>query len=147
LNQAFRLRDIDILLKFRFFIKDLHNQVKVEHLKYIETLKDKNLLIVYRGQRLSAVEFQHLRNNIGNRISFNSFMSTTTTYGVATAFSGNGSERPDIESVIFEISIARDAWHTIPFTKVNNVIDDENEILFSMGCICQIEDIEDAGDF
>ena len=49
LNKAFRIRDIDILIKMGFFIRDLHQEIQRLHSK----LNKQNRLMVYRGQGIS----------------------------------------------------------------------------------------------
>ncbi|CAF3120502.1 unnamed protein product, partial [Rotaria sp. Silwood2] len=51
-------------------------------------------LNVYRGQLMSADELQLIKNNIGEFISINIFLSTTTIRSIAIDFSGNGCQRP-----------------------------------------------------
>ncbi|CAF1685930.1 unnamed protein product, partial [Didymodactylos carnosus] len=42
LNKALRTENIDIIFKFRFFIVDLYNQLKQEHIKFIHSLSSNN---------------------------------------------------------------------------------------------------------
>lgn len=142
LNQAFRLQDIDIIFKFRFIIKDMYNQLYHLHKNVMSTTDEK--LYVYRGQGIFRDEFENLKNNIGGFISINSFFSTTTSSTTALEFAGDGSGRPLIESVLFEIEI--DTTMVVqPFANIKkqSYLDHENEILFSMGNVFQIDSIDD----
>ena len=71
LNEALRLQNIDILFLFRFFIRDL-----VQELKGNQWLESGS---VYRGQSLS----KRLKQSVGKLISINSFLSTTLHQNVA----------------------------------------------------------------
>jgi hypothetical protein len=70
LNKALRTEDIDILFLFRFFIRDIYEQLKEN--------KCSSAVRVYRGQRLSKGEVNSLQNSIDDFISINSFFSTST---------------------------------------------------------------------
>lgn len=149
INKALRTQDIDTILKFRFFIKDLHNQLTQLHAIYCKTLKQLNIteFTVYRGQVIGVNEFKMLQNNIGNIVSTNSFFSATTNSLVACEFVGDGSCRPQYESVLFQIHI-QTTIKTKPYAKVNvlAVINDENEIIFSMGTLFTINSVEQLTD-
>ncbi|CAF0841363.1 unnamed protein product [Didymodactylos carnosus] len=120
LNKALRIQDIDILLKYRFFLTDLHNQIKEIHSEFVQCLQATNnnnalkKLTVYRGQGIHANELEKLKNNLGGLLSFNSFLPTTTNPNVALMFVPNTS---DIQSVLFEIN-ADNHPDTKPFCNI-----------------------------
>jgi hypothetical protein len=66
LNQAFRTENIDEILKFRFFIRQLNEQLSVLHKDYVDILRsiDFDSITVYRGQTMAADELQKLRVRI-----------------------------------------------------------------------------------
>ncbi|CAF1532125.1 unnamed protein product [Didymodactylos carnosus] len=74
LNKALRLQDIDLLFSMRFLIKDISQQLKDEHRKFV---KKKGVIRVYRGQAVSTEEMNKLRCGEGQLISFNNFLSTS----------------------------------------------------------------------
>ncbi|CAF4712816.1 unnamed protein product [Rotaria sp. Silwood2] len=77
LNQALRNHDFDVLTAFRFFIIDLYKQLSREHQKYLAALNKSNIQ-VYRGQAINENELKLINDSIGEYISMNSFLSTTT---------------------------------------------------------------------
>ncbi|CAF0719528.1 unnamed protein product [Adineta steineri] len=141
LNRALRTEDIDIVFKFRFFIIDLYNQLTDLHnqLKFDKS----NYLTVYRGQQLTQNELQFLKLNINSFISMNTFLSTTINKEAALMFAGDGSERPQIESVIFEIiiDISKSDRPVADISKLSHM-QHEDEVLLSMSMIFKINSVE-----
>jgi tetratricopeptide (TPR) repeat protein len=78
---------------------------------------------------------------------FKTFISTTTTRGVAEAFAGNGEEQPHKESVVFEMKINR-KYTANPLSDVREFTEfkDEEETLLSMGNAFRIESVEKLAD-
>ncbi|CAF1227445.1 unnamed protein product, partial [Rotaria sp. Silwood1] len=99
-------------------------------------------LTVYRGQSLDLIELEYLKENIGQLISINTFLSTTTDEEVASIFADDGTNRPAYErSVLFEMTMDTTRCHkSKPFADVSkhSYMKDENEILLSMGTIFRI---------
>jgi tetratricopeptide (TPR) repeat protein len=145
INKALRTQDIDIIMKFRFFIKDLHNQLVQMHEIYKKMLEQSNKteFTVYRGQMINANELITLQNNINNVMSTNSFFSTSSNSSVACDFAGDGSGRPLYESVLLQIHV-RTNIKTKPYAKVgrSSVMNDEDEIVFSLGTMFSIDSVE-----
>ncbi|CAF1382373.1 unnamed protein product [Rotaria sordida] len=140
LNRALRTQNINNIFKFRFFIKDLYQQL--ENLAANNEMNT-SVSIMYRGQMIAREELQKLQDNINGLISVNTFFSTTLSCNVATDFSGNGMGRPQFESVVFEINVNQKRL-TKPFAHIHHYSynTDENEVLFSMGTIFRIDSIE-----
>ncbi|CAF0830058.1 unnamed protein product [Adineta steineri] len=146
LNKALRTENIDDIFKYRFFIADLHLQLSDLHADFIQKwpiFSKKKTLTVYRGQSMSATELKKIQDNIGGFIAINTFLSTTTSSAVAASFAGDGSGRPLLESVIFEIDIDPSKT-TRPFANIQllSVMKNENEIIFSIGTVFRIESVE-----
>ncbi|CAF1371145.1 unnamed protein product, partial [Rotaria sp. Silwood1] len=145
LNGALRSENFEVIYKFRSFIADLHQQLKTMHQNYVDQLfssTDKNVFEVYRGQLLPKREFEKLKKNINGFVAMNTFLSTTTHKSIALMFSGNGENRPELESVLFVIKM-KQTYLTEPFADISvasNMID-ENEVLFSIGSIFRIDSI------
>jgi tetratricopeptide (TPR) repeat protein len=121
---------------------DLFNQLSLLHKEQYKNREGK--LIVYRGQMMFRDELTKLKQNIGHLISINTFLSTSTACAVAINFSGNGEHQSmGIVSVIFEISIDL-AVPCRPFANIDQLsfIEDEREILFSIGTIFQIDSVD-----
>ncbi|CAF1502842.1 unnamed protein product, partial [Didymodactylos carnosus] len=146
LNKALRIQDIDILFKYRFFLTDLHNQIKQLHSESVQSFPTKNIdnepktVTVYRGQGINVDELENLTNNLRGLLSFNNFLSTSTNPKVALMFLPT---RSDLQSVLFEI-IAEYRQDTKPFCSINDIsnYNEEEEVLFSIGSIFRIESID-----
>ncbi|CAF0828085.1 unnamed protein product [Didymodactylos carnosus] len=140
LNKALRVQDTDILFKFRFFVKDLHDQLTTLH---SESNDATSTLTVYRGQCMVREEFLEMKANIGGFLSMNSFLSTSTSRAVSVKFAEQCLNRDGVVSVLFEMDI-----HVLkcikPFSNIAHLsyIKTENEILFSIGTVFRIESVE-----
>jgi hypothetical protein len=155
INKALRTLNIDVIFQFRFFIIELYRQLKSYHTNYIKSLlltptSATKIRTVYRGQFISTGELEKLKNNVGDIISANSFLSTTEDEMVAKAFIADA---PISESALFEINISDSYYdqigyslsYTRPFFKAESLsqFSDEKEIIFSMGTIFRIISIEE----
>ncbi|CAF3999473.1 unnamed protein product [Adineta steineri] len=143
LNRALRTRDISIIFQFRFVLVDLHNRLKNLHIEYIQSLDKTKALTVYRGQGLTLAELNKLKDNINGRVAMNSFISTSLSSAVAVDFAGNGTGRPLIESVLFEIECPVKLSKQ-PFVNIQKYshLKTENEVLFTIGTIFRIKSVE-----
>jgi hypothetical protein len=142
LNQSLRVETIDHIVKMRYYIHDLHNQLAELQKDFIQSLKEEKNLTLYRGQPMKKKELDDLKENKDGFISMNSFLSATQDEKVAFMFSGDGqTTEPDEVSVIYEMLIDTNIRST-PYAKIKSVNPDEQEILFSMGSIFRIGDVE-----
>lgn len=143
LNKALRTENIDNIFKVRFFIADLHNQLsKLYQIQYKQKTHH-HIETIYRGQRLTPNELSVLQENVKGYISTNTFLSATRASNIALVYSGVGSGRPQHESILFEIDI--DTSNTsIPFASIGDFsyFVSEDEILFTIGALFQIDSIE-----
>ncbi|CAF4920361.1 unnamed protein product, partial [Rotaria sp. Silwood1] len=71
LNRALNRQDFEVLLVFRFLIRDLYKQLANEQQKF-----DVPVIIVYRGQIMTVEELESLKINETKFISFNKLLST-----------------------------------------------------------------------
>lgn len=151
LNKALRTQDIDIIFCFRFFIHDLHNQIKDLYIKFLRTHYRQPLperrLTVYRGQHLSLEELDTLKQNINGIISMNTFLSATLNQDLALVFASTGdksNEESGIQSVLFIIDIFEMSDDTTPFAPIKSIscFEEEDEILFTIGAIFKVESVE-----
>ncbi|CAF4052276.1 unnamed protein product [Rotaria sp. Silwood1] len=145
LNKALRIEDIDMLYKLRFFITDVYNKLSELHNEFIQKSREHSSnLIVYRGQSIATDEFRTIQTNVGNIMSINTFLSTTTDKDVAIMYAGNGSERPALESLIFEINVDMAIEESKPFANIQHMsyFHDENEVLFSLGASFRIMSVD-----
>ncbi|CAF3971426.1 unnamed protein product [Rotaria sp. Silwood1] len=136
LNKALRMQDVDILYKFRFFIADLHLQLK-------ETTNIKSMIIVYRGQGMNVNEFENLTKTCGGLLSINHFLSTSKNKKIALSFASQSINRSGIVAVLFEMKINPKSRKS-PFSDISKLsfYPKEDEVLFSMGTVFRIQSVE-----
>ncbi|CAF3175072.1 unnamed protein product [Rotaria socialis] len=144
LNDALRRQDIDVLYKFRCFIKDLHELLAHFQLSMWKKLKSNTC---YRAQAMAKNEFIQLQPN--GLLAFDNFLSTTAEKNVAESYVG--CEQGHV-GVLFEIEADGTCLtHNTPFASIQDYsyFLEENEVLFSMGSIFRIRSIlkvENAND-
>jgi tetratricopeptide (TPR) repeat protein len=138
LNKALRTQNINDIFKYRFYIKDLYQQ-----LENLSTASNTIIPTMYRGQMITREELEKLQENINGLISVNTFFSTTLSSSAAADFSGSGMGRPQFESVVFQITINQKRL-TKPFADIHRYSCNthEKEILFSMGTTFRIDTVE-----
>ena len=142
LNHALLRQDIIILYKMRFFIKDLHLQLEKLHRSYVDTLSS-NILIVYRGLSLPNGAFVQIEQNLGGLLAFNTFLSTSSERKVALSFATQKLGESGYQSILFEMKINVGKCQS-SFADIQQLseVKGEKEILFSMGTIFRIQQIE-----
>jgi tetratricopeptide (TPR) repeat protein len=140
LNEALRIRNVELLVKFGFFITDIFKQLSATGLSETDECHFK----VYHGQRISKNELNRLQKSIGGMLSFNSFLSTSKDRNVAVIFAGLSTD--DFIAVIFEINIDRNIRDTKPYADIRQIsfISEEEEILFMLGSAFRILKIDCA---
>jgi hypothetical protein len=133
LNKALRVQNIDLIYLFRFFIRDLHNQLL--------TCQCPMIIHVYRGQLMVQEELDILKNSIGKYISINSFFSTSFNRDLALVFSRNTDH---YERVLFDIQANPELANEKPFADIStqSYFPDELEVVFMLGSIFQLVSIE-----
>ncbi|UJR24333.1 hypothetical protein I4U23_027300 [Adineta vaga] len=138
LNKALRTENIEFLYLFWFFIIDLCAALEKESHYW----KDDSLLTLYRGAQIPRKELEKLKQNEGEIISMNGFLSTSRDTDVSITFAGQSLPLDDVQAVLFQIT-ADPSLTTIVFADIKNKahIKDENEVLFHLnstfkiGCI------------
>ncbi|CAF2826728.1 unnamed protein product [Rotaria sp. Silwood2] len=145
LNRALCTQDMEILIKMNFFIYDLHQQLEQLH----KTTNNGNILTVYRGQgRILPAALDRMKQNQGGLISFNNFLSTSTSQEVSLCFSRKALQKPEKVAVLFEMIIDPSIL-SVPFAlldKHSYFQDTEKEILFSMHTVFRIGEIKSLDD-
>jgi len=145
LNQALRSENIDNIYKFRLFIVDLHRQLTETFQSSVPT---EQVLTVYRGQRMTKVEVEKLRNNLHGLISMNSFISTSVNETITRTFlkPKNQEQQETTVGVLFKMTLRNDIAQQTkkPFADIRkfSVYSHEEEILLSMGTVFRIDKIE-----
>ena len=140
LNTALRTLDINVILKMGFFLRDLSQQIKLQHDQQLTNFHE---LIVYRGQGMSKEEFEKLKNSPNGLLSFNYFLSTSNDRAVSMMYCPIPSQDPNIIPVLFKIELDQNS-KSVPFCSVEGRTNfsDEEEILFSMNQIFRIVKLE-----
>lgn len=140
LNKALWSVELDVLYRFRYFLRHLYNQIVSEAEKQRSQLSSS--IVVYRGQTMSDKQIERLKRNLGGFLSFNNFLSTSFKRQVALNFllgSSNG--------VLFQIQIDPKIQR-FPIVNIElisyliNDEDNEQELLFTMGSVFRILSIE-----
>ncbi|CAF1293209.1 unnamed protein product [Adineta ricciae] len=142
LNLALRLLEADIIVNMGFFIHDLHRQIEQLHQEQIGQYRDQPF-IVYRGQGLSTIYFEKLKNAQGGLISFNNFLSTSKERLVSLSFAQGSSKKTDMVGILFVITVDPTISST-PFADIQSAsyFQTEAEILFSMHSIFRINQLK-----
>ncbi|CAF0834236.1 unnamed protein product [Adineta steineri] len=140
LNAALRTQNIHMIFLFRSFIYDIYCQ--------LQKSQSEHPLKVYRGQIMSNDELNSLKQNIGQFISVNSFLSTTDERSVALFYLGDITTKIDSERVLFEIDADPNIVSTKPFAYIgqNSGYMDDSEVLFMSGSIFRLNNIHRNGD-
>ena len=139
INKALRSNTIEEIIGYRFFIVDLHDQLKL--LCEEQFCEMSTVATVYRGQGVLPKQLDLLKSNIGNLITIKSFLSTSWDKTVARDFVFTQIDRPGVEPVLFEMKIDTNVRekpfaYIAEFTPMN-----EEEVLLSMGFVFRIEQV------
>ncbi|UJR29637.1 hypothetical protein I4U23_017185 [Adineta vaga] len=138
LNKALREQNIDIIILFRPFIKFLHSNLEKNRKNILESS-----MRLYRGQAMSTKELNFLKKR--KILSMNSYLSTSRNKDVALAFARSIPVSKQLQAVLFEIYIENTKqYDTKAFADISNLSQfrEESEILFDLGTIFEINDIE-----
>jgi hypothetical protein len=143
LNRVQRTREIDIIYKLGFFIKQAH--IQLNHLHEENALQMENISVVYRGKTMTCDEFDGLlKNNSDSFLSFSNFLTATTSKAIAVDFVDRRlATHPGMMGIIFEIYID----HTIfneknPFALLKDMNMNKDEVCFHMSTVFRVESIE-----
>lgn len=143
LNKALRTQEIEIILKMSFFLRNLHCQIEQLYLKQDHM----DHLTVFRGQGVSNIDFEKIKNNIGGLLSFNNFLSTSTDDQVAYMFADSARQNLDSIGIIFQIETNTSSSSTA-FASVRefSFLHEEQEILFSINSVFRIAETKKIDD-
>jgi tetratricopeptide (TPR) repeat protein len=135
LNKALRVQNIEMLFLFRSYIYDIHYQLQCFQLK--------SSIHVYRSQLMASDEINSLKQNIGQFVSINSFLSTTVQRDTALFFLGDGTPTDDLKRVLFEIDADPRVVTTKPFADItwHSDFPIETEVLFMLGSIFRLNNM------
>jgi tetratricopeptide (TPR) repeat protein len=137
LNDALRTYDIDNMCAMGVFIRDLHRNI----VELRKSMKQTDLLKLYRGQVIPMVDFLKIKTNIGGLLSINNFLSTSSNADVALMFALDGSKNCQQASVLFEITIDPSKSTNVAYADIKKYSNNsgEDEYLFTMGSVFRIK--------
>ncbi|CAF3125202.1 unnamed protein product [Rotaria sp. Silwood2] len=121
LNKALRLKNVDLITAFSWFIADIYKQLLKENI---------------------SQKFERLQNSTNEFLSTNSFLSTSVDRKVALGFAGISSD--DLIATLFEVTVDKNAKNLKPYADISkfSVFKDENETLFMLGSVFRIIKVE-----
>ncbi|CAF2387908.1 unnamed protein product [Rotaria sp. Silwood2] len=98
---------------------------------------------LYRGQLMSNEELQTLKDSIGQLISMNSFLSTSTNRQLAISFLQSSTASDGLQQVLFEIKADPQLKGIKPFANITSLsyFPGEDEVLMMLGSIFRLTDI------
>jgi hypothetical protein len=149
LNEALHTGNIDLIVKLRCFIHDLHNQLAELQIGFLCSLPPcQPILTLYRGLIMNMSELNNFRQNEGHFVSTNSFLSTTRDFHAALFFSGEGKVEDPQVSVVYQIFVDTNVSHSVPFAAINyqSIFEDEDEVLFSIAAVFRIGRTKEIGE-
>lgn len=127
LTKAFQGQTIDVLYLLRFFLQDVHEQLRLNP-------GCSSVIRVYCGQFFSHEDAQTLKKSIGDYISINSFLSTTLNCQTALKQLTNSKKS---NGFLFEI----DADPNLVGIKSFGLTNQPGEVLFMPSSIFRLDDI------
>ncbi|CAF5115968.1 unnamed protein product, partial [Rotaria sp. Silwood1] len=134
LNKAIRTPDFDVSFAFRFYIRDIYQQLKM---LYEEQASFLRTLTVYRGQQMQPREVQRL--TVGKLISVDSFFSTSKSQQVAIVYAGPPLESSGLVGVLFVIEVKTyQPLKNKPYAYISKSGSEEQEILFMLGTVFRL---------
>jgi pentatricopeptide repeat protein len=140
LNKAFRMQNLDLLLTFRFFIRDIQ--------RLIEQNKCTHSLYVYRSYLMSNEEIQFFKNSVGEFLSINGFFTTNLHREQTISYLNNPDITNDHEKVFFEIAADPHTDSNKPFCNITSLsyFSSEEQIIFTLGSIFRLDSIHQQED-
>ncbi|UJR18276.1 hypothetical protein I4U23_005179 [Adineta vaga] len=143
LNQLLRQRNIYLLFKFGFFIKDLYQELREAQKEFIKNFSNQpHLRPLYRGQMMPKTDIDGL---IGDLYIQNTQMfSSSSAKNVSLMFQNSGLTRDSfLQNVIFEIEVDV-RKRTAPYADIQNLsqFQSEREVLFMVGNRFRVEDVK-----
>jgi tetratricopeptide (TPR) repeat protein len=141
LNKSLRTQNIDDVMAFSKFVRDLNNQLQEEYKSFVKKQKT-SIITLYRGQFISIDDVNRLKISKGQLLSMNSFLSTSSNKEKALEFAKSRIPPNDeLTSVLFEISVNIQS-PSRPFAAIKHLsaFSEEDEILFMFGSVFRIDD-------
>ena len=140
LSKALNTQNIPIIIQFHAFISDLYTQLKER--------QPTSPLTVFRSQLLSMDEIDHLKNNIGQLISINSFWYADIVLSKVLADVDKVKATADRRRVLFKIDtdLSLNTNTPVALSNIQNENDDSSEVLFMAGSVFRVTEIAQQDD-
>ncbi|CAF1089465.1 unnamed protein product [Adineta steineri] len=144
INKILRSSDAEMMFKLRYFLTDLYEQLDNVY-KQTQIYNTSTIEKLYRGQLISKIELEYLKQIQGHIISIKTFFSTTTSLQIALTFANSSVNDNDFIPIVFCIETNPYIQHKRPYANISkfSIYQDEDEILFSMGSLFRIQSIEE----
>lgn len=142
INKALRNQDFDALYVFRCFITDVAKQLQERYQSFMRTNTTRSPLTLYRGQVISIVELEGLKDSINGYVSMNSFLSASYKKSVALRFAREPDITDNTRRILFKIEIKPNC-RTKPFSDIADVsiFEEEEEVLIMVGALFLIKEV------
>ncbi|CAF3951017.1 unnamed protein product, partial [Rotaria sordida] len=101
IKKALKIKDFNQLYIFRYFMKDLRETFIREHQKMIQSGKE--ILLIYRGIKLTNDQIEKFKENEGKLVSINGFFRTNIHRSTAFNQAIKPSKQTHLISVLLEI--------------------------------------------
>jgi hypothetical protein len=117
---------------------DLSQQLHSKFLELKQTQKD--VLKLYRGLKLSEDEVANFQRSIGNLISTNGYLSTSSERSVAYSFATKAAKRANIARALFEYQVDLNTVQKIVIADIRqySAFPEEAEVLVDIGELCLV---------
>lgn len=140
LTKAIRIQNLDLLLIFRFFIRDIQRSIEQNHCT--------NPLHTYRSSLMSHDEIQLFRNSVGEFLSINGFFLTNPHRHQMITYLTNPEITNDHEKVLFEIVADPPTDLNKSYCNITSLsyYQNDEQILFSFGSIFRLDSIHQQDD-
>lgn len=144
LNRALRTKNHHHLVRFRFILQDIHQQLR----QRLEQEPADQVLVSYRSQRCSTFDMLDVLHAFEKHapVAITSFFSTSKSQKIPIDYLDR-SRRGDLSDtlVLFKVTARKqDASNYFPFSDISKMSNhpDEEEVLFSPGQMFHIEDMK-----
>lgn len=140
LNKAFRVQNFDLLLIFRFFIRDIQ--------RLIEQNSSSSSICVYRSYIMSNDELQTFHNSLGEFLTINGFFIANLHRQQTLSYLNHPNLSGDNEKVLFEIAADSQIEPAKPFCSLTSLsyCSTVEQIIFSLGTIFRLDTIHQQED-
>jgi hypothetical protein len=121
------------LYQFRFYILDLSEQLQLKFLSFKQ--KQKGVVKLYQGLNLNNEELVHFQKNIGNSISPNGYLSTTSERSIAYDSAIKSAKTEDDARVLIEYQVDLDVVQKIVLADIReySASPEEAQVLVDIG--------------